>query len=156
MSLHVSVLGCGNLASALTEGWLKSADAAQWSFRGTVKHAASAEKLEKRLPMPISVGGNREASAGAELVVLGVKPYSVKDLVHEIGDILRPEQIVISLAAAVPLSALQSMLPPAKVPPHSPATQLQATRRGTLSAPCSEVLALSSKWTNRILMRPPP
>lgn len=54
---------------------------------------------------------NRRAVRGAKLVVLGVKPWMIADVAREIADALEPGAIVVSVAAGVPSSAIEALLP---------------------------------------------
>lgn len=51
--------------------------------------------------------GNCEAVRGADLIVLGVKPYAVPKLVDEIAQELNESQVIISLAAALPMAVIE-------------------------------------------------
>ena len=53
--------------------------------------------------------GNVEAVAGAGMVLVGVKPAMVPDLLREIAPALRPGTIVVSLAAGVTIETFAGM-----------------------------------------------
>lgn len=55
---------------------------------------------------------NKQAVAEADVVFLGVKPYQITDLCTEIKDALKPEAVVVSVAAAVTLDLMESALRP--------------------------------------------
>jgi pyrroline-5-carboxylate reductase len=54
---------------------------------------------------------NRAAVAGAGIVLIAVKPPMVPDLLAEIADALEPDAIVVSVAAGVPVSRFEELLP---------------------------------------------
>lgn len=54
---------------------------------------------------------NRKAVAGADLVLVGVKPVGVADMLRDIAADLPPTAVVLSVAAAVPLALMESLLP---------------------------------------------
>ena len=54
--------------------------------------------------------GNVEAAASATIVLIGVKPAMVPDLLREIAPHLRPGAIVVSLAAGVTIETFESIL----------------------------------------------
>jgi pyrroline-5-carboxylate reductase len=54
---------------------------------------------------------NRAALRGARLVLVGVKPAMVPDLLREIADALEPGTVVISVAAGVTVATFESLLP---------------------------------------------
>lgn len=54
--------------------------------------------------------GNTDAAAAADIVLVGVKPAMVPDLLREIAPALRPGTIVVSLAAGVTIATFESIL----------------------------------------------
>jgi pyrroline-5-carboxylate reductase len=56
--------------------------------------------------------GNVEAVAEAGIVLIGVKPAMVPDLLSEIAPVLRPGTIVVSLAAGVTIATCEEILGP--------------------------------------------
>jgi len=53
---------------------------------------------------------NRAAVRGARLVLIGVKPAMVPDLLREIGDALEPDALVVSVAAGVTLGTMEDLV----------------------------------------------
>jgi len=56
---------------------------------------------------------NRVAVGGARLVLVGVKPVMVPDLLREIGDALEPDALVVSIAAGVTIATMEALVPQA-------------------------------------------
>lgn len=56
--------------------------------------------------------GNAEAAASARIVLIGVKPGMVPDLLRELAPHLAPGTIVVSLAAGVTIATFESILRP--------------------------------------------
>lgn len=54
---------------------------------------------------------NRNAARGAGLVVLGVKPWQIVEVVREIADVLEPGATLVSVAAGVPTAAIEAVAP---------------------------------------------
>jgi pyrroline-5-carboxylate reductase len=69
--------------------------------------------------------GNTDAAAAADVVLVGVKPAMVPDLLREIASVLRPGTIVVSLAAGVTIATFESILgsgiPVLRSMPNTPA-----------------------------------
>ncbi|HEU0124449.1 MAG TPA: pyrroline-5-carboxylate reductase [Bryobacteraceae bacterium] len=105
--MKIAVLGAGNMGSALLGGMLKAGVVVPEDVRATTKTEPRAAALRATLGVAATAGGNFEAAKGADLVVLAVKPGTVPKVVKEIRDILEERQILISLAAALPLSVIQ-------------------------------------------------
>ena len=56
--------------------------------------------------------GNTDAAAAADVVLIGVKPAMVPDLLREIAPVLRPGAVVVSLAAGVTIETFAGILGP--------------------------------------------
>ena len=54
---------------------------------------------------------NLRAVAGARIVLIGVKPAMVPDLLTEIADHLEPDAIVVSVAAGVTIATMEALVP---------------------------------------------
>lgn len=105
---RITVIGAGNLGSALLSGLAEAGVSAD----GLCAADASAEqrkRIESDLKLRTSAS-NRKAIDGADVVVLAVKPHLVGPVVAEIAADLKPKQLLISLAAAVEIAALESHL----------------------------------------------
>lgn len=81
----------------------------------TNRSRASADEL-RDLPGVDSIAleerptGNADAAASADIVVIGVKPVLVPDVLREIAPSLRPGAVVVSLAAGVTVETFESIL----------------------------------------------
>jgi pyrroline-5-carboxylate reductase len=119
MSMTTAFLGGGSMNEAILAGLLKSG-AVPHEVVVTVRRAERAAELSARYPgiRVISVqgepDGNKHATKGAEVVVLGVKPANTADLAQEIAGSLERETVVVSVAAAVTLTQLEAALPQAQ------------------------------------------
>ncbi len=69
---------------------------------------------------------NAKAVQGADVVVIAVKPQDIYELLDEVSGLLHPDQTVISVAAGIPTSAIESRLdadvPVVRVMPNTPVT----------------------------------
>lgn len=54
---------------------------------------------------------NSDAAAGADIVIMGVKPVGIQELAASIAPALKPETVVVSVAAAVSISMMEAELP---------------------------------------------
>ncbi|WP_159800718.1 pyrroline-5-carboxylate reductase [Arthrobacter zhaoguopingii] len=114
-SLHLSFLGTGSMNEAILGGLL-SAGLDPSSVTATVRRPDRARELRDRYGIEVLAAGdspeaNREAAAAADVVVVGVKPAGVLPLAREIGPSLRPDTLVLSVAAAVTTAMIESALP---------------------------------------------
>lgn len=106
--LRVTVLGAGNMGAALIGGMLKAEVVAAENLTATTRSESSAAKLAERFSIVATAGGNRDAARLADIVILAVKPTSIAKVIHEIRDGLREDQLLISLAASLPLAVIES------------------------------------------------
>jgi len=96
------------MGAALIGGMLKAGVVAAESITATTRSEASAAKLTERFSIVATAGGNRDAARMADIVILAVKPTSIAKVIHEIRDGLRENQLLISLAASLPLAVIES------------------------------------------------
>lgn len=66
--------------------------------------------------------GNRRAVHGAGLVLVGVKPAMVPDLLREVADALEPDAVIVSLAAGVTTATMEAIVanPVVRSMPNTP------------------------------------
>jgi len=104
------VLGAGNIGSALIGGILKGGVTDREHLVATERSAERAQEVAQKYSIQVIVGGNREAVRSAEVVILAVKPLTLPGVLVEIRDELRQDQILISLAAAVPIALIEKLV----------------------------------------------
>src|ERR1700728_2585067 len=96
---RVAMLGAGKMGSILIEGLLRSGRFAPEQIVATVQHENRAAKLAKRLKIAVSTD-NAAAASMADLIFIGVKPFTVIDVIRQIKSVLTPEKLIISFAAS--------------------------------------------------------
>ncbi|MBF3307593.1 NAD(P)-binding domain-containing protein, partial [Pseudomonas aeruginosa] len=71
------------------------------------------------------VESNAEAVADADVVVLSVKPQAMKVVCQALAPALKPEQLIVSIAAGIPCASLEAWLgqprPVVRCMPNTPA-----------------------------------
>jgi pyrroline-5-carboxylate reductase len=107
---RIAVLGAGNIGGALIGGILKTGVADRDHLIATVRTAERAEELAAKYSITVTAGGNRQAAETADLIILAVKPSTLPHVLEEIRDVLREDQILISLAAAVPIALIERLI----------------------------------------------
>jgi len=80
----LAVLGTGKLGGILLRAYLKQGLFAPNNVTATVKHAEKAASLAKELGASVTTD-NRKAVHGADIVLLGVKPQVVSEVLKEIA-----------------------------------------------------------------------
>ena len=108
---QIAVLGAGRLGEALIRGLLARDAVSRARLRATVASAPRAEYLRQRYSIDAAAGSNAVAASGADVVIIAVKPGKVASVLREIRAVLRPAQVIVSLAAAVRLRLMEAQLP---------------------------------------------
>lgn len=112
--LRIAVLGAGNMGRALVRGMLKARWATPAHFTATTRRDETAAALAKETGIRVHAD-NRRAAAEADVVVLGVKPQILPQLMEEIRPSSGSGKLVISIAAGVSTASIEAALPGASV-----------------------------------------
>src|SRR5215470_17380567 len=112
MSLDVNIafLGAGNMAGALIRGLLAAKACEPSRILATDVRADRLEHLAKEHGIRTTLD-NREAAGWGDVVVLATKPQVIDRLLSQIDGALKPDALVVSIAAGVPAEAIESRLP---------------------------------------------
>jgi pyrroline-5-carboxylate reductase len=108
---RVAILGAGTIGESLLRGLLSGGWREPAEIVATVRDETRAAELRERHGIEVTLD-NAAAVAGATLVVVAVKPQDFDALLGEIGGVLTPEQTVLSVAAAIPTSAIEGQIAP--------------------------------------------
>src|ERR1700761_4745203 len=104
--LHIAVLGAGKMGVILVQAFLRAGLFPREHVAATVAHAARAKALSKQFGIPVTTD-NLKAASEADIILLGVKPQQLNDVVTGIAPALRPGKLLISFAASVKTSAIE-------------------------------------------------
>jgi pyrroline-5-carboxylate reductase len=119
----LAVLGAGKLGGILLRAYLRQELFSPKRVTATVKHSEKASTLSKELGVSVTTE-NCKAVHGADIVLLGVKPQVVGDVLKEIASELDEKTLVISVAASVPTSYIEQRLseevPVVRAMPNTP------------------------------------
>jgi pyrroline-5-carboxylate reductase len=124
-SRKIAVLGAGKAGEALIAGLLSSGWREPAEIAATARHKERLAELTERHGI-VTTASNIEAADGAGVVVIAVKPQDIERLLAEVGSTLTGEQTVLSIAAAIPTSLIESHLgegvPVVRAMPNTPMT----------------------------------
>jgi pyrroline-5-carboxylate reductase len=122
---RIAVLGAGQIGEALIAGLLSSGWRLPADIVATGRRPERLRELAERYGIA-TTAVNAEAVHGAALVVIAVKPQDIEALLGEVGGIVSSEQTVLSVAAAIPTSAIERHLdasvPVVRAMPNTPST----------------------------------
>jgi pyrroline-5-carboxylate reductase len=102
----IAFLGAGNMAEALVKGLLRAGVAEPHEIVCSDRREERGPELVQRYGVRFTAS-NREAVEGADLVILSVKPQVMNKLLDEISPALNERKLVISIAAGVPIEAIE-------------------------------------------------
>lgn len=113
-NLRVCFLGTGSMGSAVLRGLIDSGHPVEL-ISATTKSEQSAASLRAIGVSALSVDQSPDANAllsgDADVVVLGVKPYQIVDVLTEIAEELPKNSVVISMAGGIELKTMAAALP---------------------------------------------
>ena len=131
----IGFLGGGNMAAALIRGLLHSETMAADQIRASDVKAERLAELREKYGIQTSLD-NDEIVRWADIIVIAVKPQIVDRILAPIGVAMSPDDLVISIAAGMPLEAFESRLPKgARVIRSMPNTAAMALAAATAIAP---------------------
>ncbi|HEX7419743.1 MAG TPA: pyrroline-5-carboxylate reductase [Thermoanaerobaculia bacterium] len=104
----IGFIGAGNMAEAMIRGLLRGGDFA------IAQVAASGPREERMRELRDTYGiyatTDNKVPAASEIVVLSVKPQILARVLDDVGSTISPDALVISIAAGVPVAAIQARL----------------------------------------------
>ena len=106
----VAFLGAGNMAGALIKGLLASGVLAPEQVICTDVRKARLEELKQKHGVRVMTS-NEEAARAADVVVLATKPQVFDRLLPEVRSGVKPDALVVSIAAGIPIAAIEGFLP---------------------------------------------
>jgi len=104
--LRVALLGTGKMGGILLQGFLQAGLLKPEQIAATVAHEERAKDISEQLGVAVGTN-NTEAARGANVVLLGVKPYQIAAVTAEIKPVLEPDVLLISFAASVKTRAIE-------------------------------------------------
>ncbi len=102
----IAFLGAGNMAEALVKGLLRAGVADPGEIVCSDRDDARGALLTGRYGVRFT-RSNAEAAGAAALIVLSVKPQIMNKLLAEIAPVLDETKLVVSIAAGVPIAAIE-------------------------------------------------
>ena len=126
--MRLGFIGCGNMASAIMGGILKNRLMEATDIIGADVFAPSRENAKENLGIQVAEG-NLEVVEKADMFVLSIKPQFYAEVIAEIKDAVKENQVVITLAPGKTLAWLEEQFgKPVKIVrtmPNTPAMVLE-------------------------------
>jgi len=121
--IQLAVLGAGKMGGILIEAFVKQGLVSPADIHATVGHAGGERKNLSKVS--VSTGtDNRAAARAADVIILGVKPQTLGQVVDEILPEINESKLLISVAASVPTDYIErrigSNVPVIRAMPNTP------------------------------------
>lgn len=104
--MKIGFIGCGNMATAIMKGIIRKQIIDVENIIASAKTKATLDRVQKELGVKVSTD-NLEVTENSDILVLAVKPQYYPEVIAQIKDVVRKEQIVISIAPGKTLDWLQ-------------------------------------------------
>ena len=135
----IGFIGAGKMGSSIIAGILSNGIVDPDSIIASASSKESLERLEKNFSIR-TTPENREVVNKSDIIFLAVKPQVMKKVLEEISAFVRPEKLLISIAAGIPTSTYEEFFPPGtKIVRSMP--NIAATVQQSASAVCRGVSA---------------
>jgi pyrroline-5-carboxylate reductase len=106
----IGFLGAGNMAEALIRGLLKGGHATPAQIVASGPRTERMAELHQKFGI-VTTQSNTELVQNADILVLSVKPQIMRSVLEEISGSSKPGALIVSIAAGVPISAIESRMP---------------------------------------------
>jgi pyrroline-5-carboxylate reductase len=120
----IAIVGVGKMGGGLLEGILSRKLIAPEAITVFDKVVGRPEELRETYGVRLATD-NRDALAGADMVILGVKPQNMREVLEEIKGFTAENQLLVSIAAGISTSfieeALERKIRVIRVMPNMPA-----------------------------------
>jgi pyrroline-5-carboxylate reductase len=111
----IAILGTGSMGGAILSGLTQPSVSVDGRIRVTNRSVEKSRPLESDRVESFALAevpdANRRAVHGARVVLIGVKPAMVPDLLREIANDLADDAIIVSVAAGVTIQTMESIVP---------------------------------------------
>ncbi len=105
----ISILGSGNMGEALVSGLISSGSSRPENIICTDVRQEKLEAVKSQYGVR-TITSNRDAVAAADIIIYAVKPQIMASVLKETADLLDMTKLIISIAAGVPLAAIEKSL----------------------------------------------
>jgi pyrroline-5-carboxylate reductase len=104
--LRIAVIGAGKMGGILIQAFLAQKLFAPEQILATVAHADRAAALSSQWGIKVTTD-NVAVAGAADLILLGVKPFQIPDVMEQIRPALTSKKALLSFAASVKTSAIE-------------------------------------------------
>ena len=106
MKQKIGFIGCGNMATAMIGGMIKSGLVLGEELIVSNRSLPKLEKLKEQYDIEITQD-NQEVAKQADILFLAVKPYQYEQVILEIRDVMNKKTVVVSIAAGQSIATIE-------------------------------------------------
>lgn len=149
--MKLGFIGCGNMASAMIGGIIKNGIFKAEEIIASDAYAPSLEKAQANLGIH-TTAGNQEVVSSVEVLVLSVKPQYYEEVIGEIKDVVKDDQIIVTIAPGKTLEWLKEQFgKEVKIVRCMPNTPAMVGEGITGACPNENVTKEEMEYVSRIL-----
>lgn len=104
--MNIGFIGCGNMAKAIMKGILSAQIVPADNIYGTNATAEHAQAVHEEFGIHTSTN-NSDVVRESDMIFLCVKPYQYQDVIVEIRNEVRPEQLIVTIAPGKTIAWLE-------------------------------------------------
>ena len=120
---RVGILGAGKMGSALAKGFVKARLLEPDHIIVSDIDGGALDRLRKETGIRVT-SDNAQVAASGEIIFLALKPNLITSATREIKDFLGPNHLIVSIAAGIPIGAIENIVGPGRriirVMPNTP------------------------------------
>lgn len=105
----IGFLGAGKMATALAQGWIDAGLVENDQLIASDPYPAAREQFQQQTQSAVT-DNNLEVIENSEVIILAIKPQVIHDLLVEIQEAIKPEHLLVSIAAGVSIDDIQRNL----------------------------------------------
>src|SRR5665213_3008354 len=106
----VVVLGIGKMGGALVKGWISSKLIPASKITGVRSEPSKVKQTASQLKIKVTTNAD-SALKGAQLIILGLKPQKLKEVLSQMGELIPKNALIVSIAAGVSTKQIEKLLP---------------------------------------------
>lgn len=109
--MKITIIGAGNMGGAIARGLASGSLVKAEEITVTAHTQATLDKLKSDVPELNTTLNNVEAAKDADIIMLAIKPWLIKDIINEIKPSLDlNKQMIVSIVAGVSFEDMKVML----------------------------------------------
>lgn len=105
----VAIVGVGKIGGALASGLLKNKVVKSDHLAGSTAHEQSAQRVSRKYGIK-TYTDNKELVTDKDIIILAVKPQAMEAVLEEIKNQIKPQQLLITIAAAITTKFVEEII----------------------------------------------